>query len=196
MTSRDLTENVEQLQVIRSLDLVRLKAVACLNKLAERAVEFRDLMVTARTHNVPAQATTLGKRFAMAGQELLVSLDRLDDLVERYPARGLKELWKLSWISRRFSKETRKRWPNWKSIVKHLGFGKVLTALAKSIQGVVIWIQLPPWSSWLPAVNLTTTIRLMAGQGLMSEGFRKGRLAPRSYKVVERASVYTALARS
>ena len=47
-------------------------------------------MITARTHNVPAQPTTLGKRLSMFGQELLIALDRLEALIERYPVRGLK----------------------------------------------------------------------------------------------------------
>jgi len=45
-------------------------------------------MITARTHNVPAQPTTLGKRLAMFGQELLIALDRLENLIERYPVRA------------------------------------------------------------------------------------------------------------
>jgi adenylosuccinate lyase len=90
LTSRDLTENVEQLQVFRSLKLVHFKAAAALLALARQAEAHRDLMITGRTHNVPAQPTTLGKRLAMFGQELLLAYTRLDDLIERYPVRGLK----------------------------------------------------------------------------------------------------------
>ena len=43
-----------------------------------------------RSHNVAAQATTLGKRFATVADEMLVALERLDDLVARYPLRGIK----------------------------------------------------------------------------------------------------------
>src|SRR5262249_30690839 len=64
LTSRDLTENVEQLQVLRSLKLLRIKYVACLRRLADRVGEYRALVVAGRTHNVPAQATTIGKRLA------------------------------------------------------------------------------------------------------------------------------------
>ena len=128
MTSRDLTENVEQLQVIRSLRLTRLKAVACLNRLAERAVEFRNLMITARTHNVPAQASTLGKRFAMAGQELLVGIDRLNDLTERYPARGLKGAVGTQLDQQTlFEGDASKVAALEEKIVRHLGFGEVLS---------------------------------------------------------------------
>src|SRR5690606_26260054 len=90
MTSRDLTENVEQLQVLRSLELIRVKTAAALLSLAKRAVEYRDLVIAGRTHNVAAQPTTFGKRLAMFGQELLEAFLALEQLVERYPVRGLK----------------------------------------------------------------------------------------------------------
>ncbi len=64
MTSRDLTENVEQLQVRRSLELVMDRIVAALARLARLAAEFDGLVMVGRSHNVAAQATTLGKRFA------------------------------------------------------------------------------------------------------------------------------------
>ncbi len=90
LTSRDLTENVEQLQIFQSLRIVRKKATAALIAIAGRSEEYRDLMISGRTHNVPAQPTTLGKRLSMFGQELLIALDRLDGLITRYPVRGLK----------------------------------------------------------------------------------------------------------
>ena len=81
MTSRDLTENVEQLQVRLALELVRDRMVAALARLAERAGEYATLVMAGRSHNVPAQATTLGKRFANAGEELLAAYRRVDDLI-------------------------------------------------------------------------------------------------------------------
>jgi len=90
LTSRDLTENVEQLQIVRALKVIQFKAVAALSRIATVAEAHRDLMITGRTHNVPAQPTTLGKRLAMFGQELLVAVNRLNHLIENYPVRGLK----------------------------------------------------------------------------------------------------------
>src|SRR5215210_4045229 len=89
MTSRDLTENVEQLQVRESLVVVRARVVAALARLARLATEHAGLVMVGRSHNVAAQATTLGKRFASAGEELLVALARVDDLLARYPLRGI-----------------------------------------------------------------------------------------------------------
>ena len=90
MTSRDLTENVEQLQVRRSLELVLDRVVATLARLGRLAAEHTGLVMTGRSHNVAAQATTLGKRFATAAEELLVAHRRLGDLLDAYPLRGLK----------------------------------------------------------------------------------------------------------
>ena len=90
MTSRDLTENVEQLQVRAALALVRDRMVAALARLAERAAEHASLVMAGRSHNVAAQATTMGKRFANAGEELLQALRRVEELLARYPLRGMK----------------------------------------------------------------------------------------------------------
>ena len=90
MTSRDLTENVEQLQIRASLELVRDRVVATLARLARLATEHESLVMTGRSHNVAAQATTLGKRFATATDELLVAFSRLEELIARYPLRGIK----------------------------------------------------------------------------------------------------------
>src|SRR5690606_3233892 len=57
MTSRDLTENVEQLQVRASLALLRDRAVAALARLGRLAGENAELVMAGRSHNVAAQAT-------------------------------------------------------------------------------------------------------------------------------------------
>src|SRR2546422_7747075 len=90
MTSRDLTENVEQIQIRDALALVRDRMVAAAARLARLAGAHSTTPITARTHNVPAQVTTLGKRFANAGDELLEAFRRVEDLLDRYPLRGLK----------------------------------------------------------------------------------------------------------
>jgi len=90
MTSRDLTENVEQLQIRAGLELVRDRMVAALARLGALAAEHRAEAITGRSHNVAAQVTTVGKRLASTAEEILIALDRLEDLIERYPLRGIK----------------------------------------------------------------------------------------------------------
>jgi adenylosuccinate lyase len=178
LTSRDLTENVEQLQIFRSLKVLHFKAVAALLALARQAGTHRDLMITGRTHNVPAQPTTLGKRLAMFGQELLIAVDRLENLIERYPVRGLKgavgtQLDQLTLLGGRADHvaELEDR------ILKHLGFraslGMVGQVYPRSLdfEAVSALHQLGA-----AAASFAHTLRLMAGQGLVTEGFMKGQV--------------------
>ena len=90
LTSRDLTENVEQLQIVRALKIIRSKLVAALLTLANRAEEWKSMPLTARTHNVPAQPSTFGKRLTMFGEELLSAFRELNQAIEEYPVRGIK----------------------------------------------------------------------------------------------------------
>ena len=178
MTSRDLTENVEQLQVLAGLKLIRTKAVATAGALAELAVRYTDVALTGRSHNVAAQTTTLGKRFASAADELLVAIARLDDLIARYPLRGIKgpvgtaqDMLDLlvGDASKLADLETR--------IAKHLGFTNVFTSVGQvyprsvDYDTVTALVQLAAGPS-----SFATTIRLMAGHELVTEGFKEGQV--------------------
>jgi adenylosuccinate lyase len=177
MTSRDLTENVEQLQIRRSLELVRDRCVAALALLAERAAEHATLVVTGRTHNVPAQATTLGKRFATAGEELLLATRRVEDVLARYPLRGLKgpvgtQQDLLDLLGSEEAVDALEA-----QVAAHLGFtaglGSVGQVYPRSLDLDVVAALVQVASG--PA-SLATTIRLMAGQELATEGFRPGQV--------------------
>jgi adenylosuccinate lyase len=178
LTSRDLTENVEQLQIYRSLKIVHFKVVAALLALARQAQTHRDLMITGRTHNVPAQPTTFGKRLAMFGQELLIAFARLEDFIERYPVRGLKgavgtQLDQLTLLGGNAEKvgELEGR------ILKHLGFRASLFAVGQvyprslDFDTVSALFQISA-----AAASCAHTLRLMAGQGLLTEGFLDGQV--------------------
>ena len=178
MTSRDLTENVEQLQVRTSLLVVRDKVVATLARLAERAAEYDQLVMAGRSHNVAAQATTLGKRFASAADELLVAYERLDHLIERYPLRGIKGpvgtaqdmLDLLDGDDEQLARLE-------SSVAGHLGFAKVLSSVGqvypRSLDADVVSALVQAGSG--PS-SFATTVRLMAGNELVTEGFRPGQV--------------------
>jgi adenylosuccinate lyase len=182
LTSRDLTENVEQLQVARALKLVNFKAVAALHLLARRAVEFRDVMITGRTHNVPAQPTTLGKRLAMFGQELLLAQARLEDLIARYPVRGLKgavgtQLDQLTLLGGDTDKVDQLE----SRIVKHLGFKAKFGAVGQVYPRTLDFDTVGALHQLgAAAASCATTIRLMAGAGLLTEGFQQGQVGSSS----------------
>lgn len=178
MTSRDLTENIEQYQVLSSLKLIRERIVTTLLALTRLAHEYRDLAMAGRSHNVAAQATTLGKRFATVADELLLAYHRVTELIARYPARGIKgpmgtaqdmldllggDADKLAALEHR--------------VAQHLGFEKVFTATGqvypRSLDFEVLSALVQVSSA--PA-NLAKSIRLMAGHELVTEGFKEGQV--------------------
>ena len=178
MTSRDLTENVEQLQVRDALLLVQLKVVAALQRLASLAVTYSETAITGRSHNVPAQTTTLGKRFASAADELLVAYDRIDDLIARYPLRGIKgPVGTAQDMLDLLDGDTAKLITLESSIARHLGFERVLDSVGQvyprsldfDVIAALVQVAAAPSS-------LATTIRLMAGLDLVTEGFRPGQV--------------------
>jgi len=176
MTSRDLTENVEQLQLYRALELVRDRAVAVLARLRERSLADRGTVFVARTHNVAAQPSTLGKRWAMFGEELLLAFGALEDLLARYPVRGLKGAvgTQLDLLTL-FDGDEEKVGRIDAAVAKHLGLPAQLAAVGqvypRSLDFGVVSVLCQLSSG--PA-NFCRTLRLMAGHELASEGFAKG----------------------
>jgi adenylosuccinate lyase len=178
MTSRDLTENVEQLQIVSSLKIIRDRMVATLVQLVQLATHYTDQPMAGRTHNVAAQITTLGKRFATTANELLLGYQRIEELLGRYPLRGIKgpvgtsqdmldllggDAVKLDELERR--------------IADHLGFAHVMVSTGQvyprslDLDVVTALAQVAAAPS-----NLATSIRLMAGHELVTEGFRRGQV--------------------
>jgi adenylosuccinate lyase len=178
MTSRDLTENVEQVQILSSLKIIRDRVVATLVQLAQLAGEYADQPMAGRTHNVAAQVTTLGKRFATAANELLMAYQRITELIDRYPLRGIKgpvgtsqdmldlldgDVDKLEELERR--------------IADHLGFGQVLVSAGQVYPRSLDFDVVTALAQAAAAPsNLATSIRLMAGHELVTEGFQAGQV--------------------
>ncbi|MEY3277741.1 MAG: hypothetical protein RLZZ426_227, partial [Actinomycetota bacterium] len=132
LTSRDLTENVEQLQIMNSLKLIRERTVAALARLGSLAAQYGETPLTGRSHNVPAQITTLGKRFASAADELLIAFDRLEDLILRYPLRGIKgPVGTAQDMLELLDGDEDKLFELESSIAAHLGFERVLTSVGQ-----------------------------------------------------------------
>jgi len=178
MTSRDLTENVEQLQVRQSLEFIQGKVAALLTRLARLAVEHTDLVMAGRSHNVAAQATTLGKRFATAADELHVAFGRLDDLLERYPLRGVKgPVGTAQDMLDLLGGDAAKLASLEHKVAEFLGFRRVLTSVGQvyprsldfDVLSALVQLAAAPSS-------LAKTIRLMAGHELVTEGFKPGQV--------------------
>jgi adenylosuccinate lyase len=178
MTSRDLTENVEQLQIVSSLKIIRDRMVTTLVQLAQLATQYSGQPMAGRTHNVVAQITTLGKRFATTANELLLAYQRIEELIGRYPLRGIKGPVGTSqdMLDLLGGDHQRLEQLEWR-IADHLGFRHVLVSTGqvypRSLDFDVIstLVQIAAAPS-----NLATSIRLMAGHELVTEGFQAGQV--------------------
>jgi len=154
-----------------------VRMIATIARLGELAAQYATLVMAGRSHNVPAQATTLGKRFASVADEMLVALERLEDLLRRYPLRGIKgpvgtaqdQLDLLADADALAQLEQR--------VAQHLGFERVLTSVGQvyprslDFDVVSALVQVAAGPS-----NLATTVRLMAGNELVTEGFKPGQV--------------------
>ncbi len=178
MTSRDLTENVEQLQVVSALMIISDRVVAALVQLARLAAEYADQPMAGRSHNVAAQITTLGKRFATAANELLIAHQRITELIGRYPLRGIKGpvgtsqdmLDLLGGDEERLAQLEQR-------IAEHLGFSRLLVSTGQVYPRSLDYDVLTALAQVTAAPsNLATSIRLMAGHELVTEGFKPGQV--------------------
>jgi adenylosuccinate lyase len=177
MTSRDLTENIEALQVCDGLAIVHDKTVALLAALGVKAAQYADQAIAGRSHNVPAQITTLGKRFASAAEELLYAYERLASLQSRYPMRGIKGPVGTAQDSIDLLGSTEAHQSLESAIAKELGFDRVLDSTGQvyprslDYEVLTTLVQLATSPS-----SLATSIRLMAGAELVTEGFKAGQV--------------------
>ena len=177
LTSRDLTENIELIAIKDGLNLVRRRTLETLFLLEKSITKYEKTYMVGRSHNVAAQVTTLGKRFATCAQELLFSLSSLEELIARLPLRGLKgpvgtgqdQIATLGSV-KDLSKLEEK-------LAKEYGFENTLSSVGqiypRSIDFEVVSKLLQIASA--PS-SMATTIRLMSGFGLVSEGFKSGQV--------------------
>lgn len=178
MTSRDLTDNVEQMQVRQALLCIRDKYVSVLRHVMQAAEMYQDIPVAARTHNVAAQPTTIGRRFAMFGQEMLLAFQHLESIIAHYALRGIVgavgtalDQMTLFGGDARMVEQLNAR------IMAHLGFARQLAAVGqvypRSLDFEVIS---GLYQLGAGPASFARTLRLMAGQELAGEGFKEGQV--------------------
>ncbi len=177
MTSRDLTENIEALQIRDGLELVHQKVVATLAALGAKAALYADQPIAGRSHNIPAQITTLGKRFASAAEELLFAYQRLVALQERYPMRGIKGPVGTAQDSIDLLGSSQAHHDLEQKIAAELGFAQVLDSTGQIYPRSLDYDVLTTLVQLAAAPSsLATSIRLMAGAELVTEGFKEGQV--------------------
>ena len=175
MTSRDLTENIELFQIGSALELVQMKSLALIKHLADFSKNNMDLAMVARTHNIPAQVTTMARRSATWMEELLFAIRHLEDLQKRLPLRGIKgpigtgeDLNDLFGDGYQDIES---------EIAAELGFGNLLKAPSQIYPRSIDYEVLTTLAQIASAPsNIATNIRIMSGLGLVSEGFSEGQV--------------------
>ena len=175
LTSRDLTENIELIQIKAGLELIEYRVLQTLFLLGEKISKYEKTYMVGRSHNVPAQVTTLGKRFASCAEELLFAHTALKELIARLPLRGIKGP---IGTSQDVLDAMGKDFANLeKSIADEFGFENTWVSVGqiypRSVDFEVVSKLLQIASA--PS-SMATTIRLMAGSGLVSEGFKEGQV--------------------
>ena len=175
LTSRDLTENIELIQIKAGLELIEYRVLQTLFLLSEKISIYEKTFMVGRSHNVAAQVTTLGKRFASCAEELLFAHTALKELIARLPLRGIKgpvgtSQDALDAMGKDFAKLEQ-------SIADEFGFENTWASVGqiypRSVDFEVVSKLLQIASA--PS-SMATTIRLMAGSGLVSEGFKAGQV--------------------
>ena len=175
LTSRDVTENIEGWQIKTSLGLTLSSSGQLLEELAKKIESYSVLAMVGRTHNVPAQLTTLGRRFASWSEEFLITLENLETLHTNYRIKGIKGAIGTGSDLRALHNE------NWleveRALADELGIEKTLIAPPQiyprslDFQVVASLYQLAA-----PIASIAINIRLMAGLGLLSEGKASGQV--------------------
>jgi len=175
LTSRDVTENIEGWQIKTSLELTLSSSAQLLEELAKKIESYSDLAIVGRTHNVPAQLTTLGRRFASWSEEFLIALENLETLHTNYRIKGIKGAIGSGSDLKALHSE------NWLevegAVADELGIDKTLIAPSQiyprslDFQVVASLYQLAA-----PIASIAINIRLMAGIGLVSEGRASGQV--------------------
>lgn len=177
LTSRDVTDNVEQIQIRDAMRLVHGKFVSVLRHLVERAWEYRGLELTARTHHQAAQLTLMGRRFAMWAEELLFHLEEFEAFIESYPFRGLKGAVGTQFDLANLLGSGEKAREVERRVMEAYGFSRVLDSPGQVYPRSLDYKALQHLSALAsPVESFAKTMRLMAGQELVTEGFKEGQV--------------------
>ncbi|MFC1728588.1 adenylosuccinate lyase [Nanoarchaeota archaeon] len=177
MTSRDLSDNVEQMQLKNASELIFGRFIATLRHFADRAKDYGDITLTARTHHQAAKPTLLGRRFSMWAEELSNPLVEFQEFTESYPLRGIKgpigtQDDMLDILGSREKVEVLE-----KRIADHLGFRKTLDSPGQVYFRSLDYALLSRLATLSAACeNFGKGMRLMAGYELVTEGFKEGQV--------------------
>jgi len=177
MTSRDLTDNVEQMQFKKASQIILGRYVSVLRHLLDRALEYRDIVLTGRTHHQPAQPTLLGRRFSMWAEELLIHLLNFEAFLGAYPLRGIKGPVGTQFDMLTLLGTLEKVHMLEKRVAESLGFERMLDSTGQVYPRSLDYALLSHLAFMGSACeNFAKGMRLMSGYELVTEGFKEGQV--------------------
>ncbi|MCG6879297.1 MAG: adenylosuccinate lyase [Deltaproteobacteria bacterium] len=177
MTSRDLTDNVEQMQFKKASRIVLDHYVSVLRHMLDCALKYRSIVLTARTHHQAAQPTLLGRRFSMWAEELLIHIARFENFLSTYPLRGIKGPVGTQFDMLTLLGSSEKVQTLEKLVAESLGFENVLDSTGQVYPRSLDYALVSHLAFMANACeNFAKGMRLMSGYELVTEGFREGQV--------------------
>ncbi len=89
-TSMDINDNAETYRIKQALDLIESKVKDILKLFSQKINEFIDVPCIGYTHLQPAEPTTIGYRFALYAQDLLIDFNFLQFVKKELKTKGFK----------------------------------------------------------------------------------------------------------
>ncbi|MEI8246936.1 MAG: adenylosuccinate lyase [Lentisphaerota bacterium] len=89
-TSCYVTDNTELIQMREGMKLLRGKLLRVIKTISEVVEQYKDMPTLGFTHYQPAQLTTVGKRFSLYLQDLVMDYERLEHEIANLPFRSVK----------------------------------------------------------------------------------------------------------
>jgi len=179
LTSRDVSDNLEQAQIKRGLNVIKDRTVATLARFATSATEtYGKLVYTGRTHMVPAQPDLIGRLFSNAGEELLLAYNRLGNLIENYPLRGIKGAMGTQTDQLQLFGQDQKKVDELESrVAKFLGFKNILGSIGQIYpRSLDFEVVSTLYQLVCGPASLAETLRIMASKEEFTEGFKPGQV--------------------
>ena len=175
MTSRDLTDNVEQMQIKNASKIVFGKFVSVLRHLTDKMQEYEPILLTGRSHHQPAQPILLGRRFSRYAEELYIAIQDYEQFLAGYPLRGMKgAMGTQSDMLKLFKGDKEKVQRLEEMVAEHLGFTEILDGTGQVYPRTLdSSMTAKLFNIGAACANFANDMRLMAGYELVTEGFKK-----------------------
>ncbi|MCR4324530.1 MAG: adenylosuccinate lyase [Candidatus Curtissbacteria bacterium] len=89
-TSQDIEDNADAIILLSALEIIETELKQALAEFSKKISEYKELVCMAYTHLQPAEPTTLGYRFTLYAQDLLIDLQLLNFVKENVKGKGTK----------------------------------------------------------------------------------------------------------